>query len=667
MVNYCPYCGKKVENDFSFCNGCGKRINKDMEEANEKFDVSAIIDGDGRIYSCNVEEAKESTNDNIEPTSELNSLAQKKKTSKAGETLDDKQKSWYLAGGIFIVGVIIMMIIFLSLSVSEKRYEKELETAELAEKTRIIEPELESCFFVARYNAQIRGTVHSNSNKSHVDDEKYIAAAKTLVDKILKNPTTAIFNSERIYEKDNFGRAIVYLDVSGQNSYGGWVRQEYYVAINGFQNDDQFNYNPSFYYINEPTEVMMISLKGLNNFGDDPRDSEVKDLLMDEDKLIETFNNTGNTNIKVLKYSFDNHDLLIYIDNKTDYVVAVSEEFTKNGSPNCRKEFAAAISAMIGKSMSDGYDGIALVFDENNTIISDGQVFERGVLYESKDLNGTIKLSATIMSEDDYTTTNYWTPLHKDKENITDVNESSELHNEEIEEEQNTDELKKTVPTDNINNVIEAKKMFEMILNGKQEISFEDLSASGSIDVYTEEPADYNNNAHYSIVGRGFSPIYDTDCIEVVKANESWIFLSNGFYYKIIKGMSDTVYIYYASSREGLIEEEKTCCGMFMLSMNASSDNQRETQVEVEKEGFYGVWCAGAYEKSGLEKIETSLIDVGYTPIIVSSTEWSNLGSNPYYYISSGKYTSEEEAKAELDIIKKRGLLNAYVTYTEKY
>lgn len=122
---------------------------------------------------------------------------------------------------------------------------------------------------------------------------------------------------------------------------------------------------------------------------------------------------------------------------------------------------------------------------------------------------------------------------------------------------------------DPINDAVDSSELFERILAGKYEVTFTDLSSSdGSILVSRETPADYNNNAKYSIGGRGFSTFYDTNCIEANTAKDSWIFESYGTFYEIVIGIDDVCYIYYSKSREGLTETRGRCCGSFSIPKN---------------------------------------------------------------------------------------------------
>ena len=63
------------------------------------------------------------------------------------------------------------------------------------------------------------------------EDKQYLSAAEDFICKILKNPYSATLHDSYIVEKDSYGRAIVFLDVTAENSFGGTVRNKFYVCI----------------------------------------------------------------------------------------------------------------------------------------------------------------------------------------------------------------------------------------------------------------------------------------------------------------------------------------------------------------------------------------------------------------------------------------------------
>lgn len=75
-------------------------------------------------------------------------------------------------------------------------------------------------------------------------DDDYISAAKTVISKQLKAPSTAIYSDEKIEAQDDYGRTIVSLTVESQNSFGGYVTNSCYILIESYDTDeDTFIYN----------------------------------------------------------------------------------------------------------------------------------------------------------------------------------------------------------------------------------------------------------------------------------------------------------------------------------------------------------------------------------------------------------------------------------------
>lgn len=75
-------------------------------------------------------------------------------------------------------------------------------------------------------------------------DSAYISCAKTIIYKQLKSPATARWSNEKVLEKDDYGRAIVYLTVDAQNGFGAYIRENYVVVILSYdRRTGEFTYN----------------------------------------------------------------------------------------------------------------------------------------------------------------------------------------------------------------------------------------------------------------------------------------------------------------------------------------------------------------------------------------------------------------------------------------
>lgn len=102
-------------------------------------------------------------------------------------------------------------------------------------------------------------------------DELYINAAEDLIYNTLKNPYSASLHDSYIVEQDNYGRAIVYLDITAENSFGGMIRNEYYVCIHEAKSDGTYRHNGSLSYC-EANDISLDYLKRINGWGE-PRSS----------------------------------------------------------------------------------------------------------------------------------------------------------------------------------------------------------------------------------------------------------------------------------------------------------------------------------------------------------------------------------------------------------
>ena len=105
-------------------------------------------------------------------------------------------------------------------------------------------------------------------------DKLYINAAEDFISRILKNPYSATLQEAYVVEKDNYGRAIVYIDITAENSFGGTVRNQFYVCILEVDDDGgDYRHNGEFSYCEIPDtgsagDIGLSYLKEMNNFGE---------------------------------------------------------------------------------------------------------------------------------------------------------------------------------------------------------------------------------------------------------------------------------------------------------------------------------------------------------------------------------------------------------------
>ena len=95
------------------------------------------------------------------------------------------------------------------------------------------------------------------------NDNDAILCAQQVVESILKDPSSANFNSKQVLEKDTYNRYLVELDVSGTNGFGGVSREVYYVVVKYNSTKENFEY-----YTNNAVGTDKEIVKSLNNWGE---------------------------------------------------------------------------------------------------------------------------------------------------------------------------------------------------------------------------------------------------------------------------------------------------------------------------------------------------------------------------------------------------------------
>ena len=110
--------------------------------------------------------------------------------------------------------------------------------------------------------------------KNNVSDDEFIKYAKSYLFGILKDPGSATIYAAEVHEKDSFGRAIVYIDVSSRNGFGGSVRDKLYICITGVYSDETCSLNATMPFINADSMQLYDLLKKLSNFNENPDNLE---------------------------------------------------------------------------------------------------------------------------------------------------------------------------------------------------------------------------------------------------------------------------------------------------------------------------------------------------------------------------------------------------------
>lgn len=99
-----------------------------------------------------------------------------------------------------------------------------------------------------------------------VTDDTYIGCAKQVIAKSLKNPNSLVVNDAYVYEKDDYGSAIVCMDITSENGFGGADRDTVYVCVMYVQSDGKYQFNPNLNYTENITNLDI--LKSINGFGE---------------------------------------------------------------------------------------------------------------------------------------------------------------------------------------------------------------------------------------------------------------------------------------------------------------------------------------------------------------------------------------------------------------
>ena len=77
-----------------------------------------------------------------------------------------------------------------------------------------------------------------------VKDADYIDCAKSVASNYLKAPSTATYSDCEVVEKDDYGRALVFLTVESQNSFGAYVRTYFAVVIESYdKSTEEYTYS----------------------------------------------------------------------------------------------------------------------------------------------------------------------------------------------------------------------------------------------------------------------------------------------------------------------------------------------------------------------------------------------------------------------------------------
>ena len=408
MSKFCTQCGNKLPDDAMFCGQCGARLNVEPTTKSEEPKVEPS-------------QKENPTNDTPYNAPIHNKSTQTKTTTKKKTII-----------GACCAGVALLLVLVIVLATSG--WGGKAPGGTTGNKGDDVVPviggnetavSLTLSEYVSEYNSALRRTVSSSVN-TNVSDSDYIGCAKTLINKALKNPSTAQYNSASVYEKDSYGRAIVYLDVSAQNSFGGWVRSEYYVCIQSYASDGTFTYSKTVPYTDDKSNYNILLL--MNDFGEDPADEELEGMLFEYADFVSegpSFAVSPSQSLNCYKLVFDYGIQFVYVDTTTNKVVSVQTAFTNTSghTSDCEKICAASIAALTDTSMSTAKENIANVMSFSSfSPTSTPAFYNDGFVYDCAYGFSGVDMAVTIASEDSYKSGLYWSPNNEEAyyENLAD-------------------------------------------------------------------------------------------------------------------------------------------------------------------------------------------------------------------------------------------------------
>lgn len=104
------------------------------------------------------------------------------------------------------------------------------------------------------------------------------------------------------------------------------------------------------------------------------------------------------------------------------------------------------------------------------------------------------------------------------------------------------------------------------------------------------------------------------------------------------------------------------------IAETSSAPNAQSVESDGAKppqEPFWGIWVGASKDKDEMDALAQQLKDEGIgNGIVIMTTDWDNLNTEPWWVVSVGQYASEDAALSVLENIKQHGYPNAYVKYS---
>ena len=82
---------------------------------------------------------------------------------------------------------------------------------------------------------------------------------------------------------------------------------------------------------------------------------------------------------------------------------------------------------------------------------------------------------------------------------------------------------------------------------------------------------------------------------------------------------------------------------------------------------FWGIWIGASQDAGEAQGIADAAVNQGFDAHVELTTDWSNLNSEPWYVVTVGYASTEEEANAQVAAVQSAGWDGAYVKYSGEH
>ena len=206
----------------------------------------------------------------------------------------------------------------------------------------------------------------------------------------------------------------------------------------------------------------------------------------------------------------------------------------------------------------------------------------------------------------------------------------------------------------------------------------DDGSFTATYTIYTETEEVTNYSGQLEKLSYGTDKVYTTK----VAKSDMQTCIGNGFEltffdkgFQVSKLPEDMVECLKRTTKYGYILDLDTLPCMMMLNKDDNSTYADASYVPDElteepatsdmNSPFYGVWVYGSKDKADADNFAANVN--GMTSLVFLTTDWSNLNTEPYYVVSLGMYTTEDDANGALETAKGLGYSDAYVKYSGEH